>query len=145
MLFDGKYNDQSRFHDLYTNSVKHPKRYRFLLLSSDSVENINIRNNDLKKYKISIEEHCNQINQCISYLETKKNVSKTTENIIEYRVFRESLKWSLLISDKYILMNFYEKKTKGAKALCYIIKKESLFGITIVQYFDDLWNRSDTP
>lgn len=145
VLINGQYDDYSNLYkDLLANQDVRPKFYRFLLLSPDSEEQITERNNNLKK-GITVEEHSTNINNCIKYLcqQKEKNKKKRGGSEIECRLFKESLKWSFLISEGYILLNFYEKEKRGQEASCYIIKKESLFGKTLMQYFNDLWERSD--
>lgn len=56
------------------------------------------------------------------------------------RLFNEELKWGLVISDNYILVNFYPFNRTAPKSPCMIIKRNNtLLGDSFERYFNDLW------
>lgn len=72
------------------------------------------------------------------------NFRKVKENGIldvECRLFSEALKWSLLFSDKYILVSFYNNKVRVKLSPCFKLRRSSMLGWAFEKHFRDLWEK----
>ena len=67
-----------------------------------------------------------------------KSINESCTKNITCRYFCEVLKWSLFITDSFLLLSFYGSDTSD-KAPCFKIEKQSRWGKALVKYFEDLW------
>jgi hypothetical protein len=123
-------------------------KVKFLLLNPTEIDVMNERKNSLKKsIAFALDENCNdsveEIKMTIKTLHSihiNKNININVECLC--RLFSENLKWSLILSDKYVLVSCYPKTSTAIDSCGMIVFRDSLLGNSYELYFNELWNKS---
>ena len=91
--------------------------------------------------KPDIAYHKRRIIQQINELKYINGTIHKLDNIA-CRYFCEELKWSLIITDNYLLLTFYGDETSD-KAPCFKIGNKTRWGKALSKHFEDLWELNE--
>lgn len=134
-LLNDSYYPASRLKVLEDDFRGQKLTIRALLLNPQEKQYVKRRSAELEEKGLD-HDHCRDIEGSIV------NFKKVKENGIldvECRLFSEALKWSLLFSDKYLLVSFYENRTRVEISPCFKLRRNSILGRAFEKHFWDLW------
>lgn len=136
-LLNNSYYPASRLKVLEEDFRGQKLTIRALLLNPQEKQYVKRRSAELEEKNLDY-DHCRDIEDSIV------NFKKVKENGIldvECRLFSEALKWSLLFSDKYLLVSFYENRTRVEMSPCFKLRRNSILGRAFEKHFWDLWKK----
>ena len=122
------------------------KDIKVLLLSPQEVEIIKrrIERINLKDIQPSEKEIRKDIDDLIKNTQLFSEASNSDRSVhVEVGYFHSELLWCILIYENVILWSFYEGGKTANWARTLLISDKSLIGITLLHYFQDLWERRE--
>jgi hypothetical protein len=130
-------------HQLVNRDQSSIRNVKMLLLNPCSENYIADRMREIERRDISLDPKPNK-SDIIRSVQIIKHLSREETNVnFEIKYFDESLKWNLVICDKYIIIGFYSPKVTAIENISLCVRKDSILGYSFEKYFQDIWeNRS---